>query len=183
MSSVTLSNHAHTERATNQGPDIYPFWDADLNNLYSRLIPSANSNLINTSYVPPQGTALHNCWIDTTVSIFAEPHTIWLFENTTTLDCDGIPTDIGWLEPEDLGDQVVKALGMDNPTTRPDTPPPVKLLSWPEITGIRTHKYHIKTTAKFKDIAHFWRHCANITYNAAATKLNVINHNSLLPHI
>ncbi|SPC66264.1 uncharacterized protein UHOD_12001 [Ustilago sp. UG-2017b] len=37
--------------------------------------------------------------------------------------------------------------------------------------------------AKFKDITHFWRHCANITYNAAPMKLNVINHNSLLPHV
>ncbi|SPC63493.1 uncharacterized protein UHOD_11279 [Ustilago sp. UG-2017b] len=120
MSLVTLSNHACTERATNRGPDVYPFWDANLNNLYSRLIPPADSNLINASYVPSQGTALHNYWIDTTVSIFAEPHTIWPFENTTTLDCDGIPTDIGWLEPEDLGDQVVEALGTENPTTRPN---------------------------------------------------------------
>ncbi|SPC65407.1 uncharacterized protein UHOD_11068 [Ustilago sp. UG-2017b] len=39
MSSVTLSNHARTERATNRGSDVYPFWDANLNNLYSRLIP------------------------------------------------------------------------------------------------------------------------------------------------
>ncbi|SPC65355.1 uncharacterized protein UHOD_06511 [Ustilago sp. UG-2017b] len=151
--------------------------------LQSRLIPPADSNLINTLYVPPQGTALHNCWIDTAVSTFAEPHTIWPFENTTTLDRDGIPTDIGWLEPGDLGDQVVEALGMDDPTTRPDTPPPAKLLSRPEMTGIRTCKYRIKTTAKFKDIACFWRHCANITYNAAATRLNAINHNSLLPHV
>ncbi|SAM85828.1 uncharacterized protein UBRO_20174 [Ustilago bromivora] len=183
MSSVTLSNHACTERATNQGPNVYPFWDADLNNLYSRLIPPADSNLINTSYVPPQGTTLHNCWINTTVSIFAEPHTIWPFENTTTLDHDGIPTDIGWLEPEDLGDKVVEALGTDDPTTRPDTPPPAKLLSQPEMIGIRTCKYHIKTMAKFKDITCFWKHCANITYNAAATRLNVISHNSLLPHV
>ncbi|SOV01246.1 uncharacterized protein UDID_11279 [Ustilago sp. UG-2017a] len=120
MSLVTLSNHACTKRATNRGPNVYPFWDADLNNLYSRLIPPADSNLINASYVPSQGTALHNYWFDTTVSIFAEPHTIWPFENTTTLDCDGIPTDIGWLEPEDLGDQVVEALGTENPTTRPN---------------------------------------------------------------
>ncbi|SYW80067.1 uncharacterized protein UBRO2_03335 [Ustilago bromivora] len=64
MSLVTLSNHARTERATNRGPDVYPFWDTDLNDLYSRLIPPADSNLTNTSYVPPQGTALHNCWIN-----------------------------------------------------------------------------------------------------------------------
>ncbi|SOV04684.1 uncharacterized protein UDID_17168 [Ustilago sp. UG-2017a] len=64
MSLVTLSNHACTERATNRGPDVYPFWEADLNNLYSRVIPPADSNLINTPYIPPQGTALHNCWIN-----------------------------------------------------------------------------------------------------------------------
>ncbi|SAM82058.1 uncharacterized protein UBRO_20630 [Ustilago bromivora] len=72
---------------------------------------------------------------------------------------------------------------MYDPITRPNMPPPAKLLSWPEMTGIRTHKYCIKTTAKFKDITCFWRQCANIIYNAATTRLNVISHNSLLPHM
>ncbi|SAM70572.1 uncharacterized protein UBRO_20472 [Ustilago bromivora] len=31
MASATLSNYARTERAINRGPDVYPFWDADLN--------------------------------------------------------------------------------------------------------------------------------------------------------
>ncbi|SAM82549.1 uncharacterized protein UBRO_20057 [Ustilago bromivora] len=73
MSLVTLSNHARTERATNRGPDVYPFWDTDLNDLYSRLIPPADSNLTNTSYVPPQGTALHNCWINLIKAIRKTP--------------------------------------------------------------------------------------------------------------
>ncbi|SPC67093.1 uncharacterized protein UHOD_11466 [Ustilago sp. UG-2017b] len=73
MSLVTLSNHACTERATNRGPDVYPFWEADLNNLYNRVIPPADSNLINTSYIPPQGTALHNCWINLIKTIRRTP--------------------------------------------------------------------------------------------------------------
>ncbi|SPC64431.1 uncharacterized protein UHOD_11918 [Ustilago sp. UG-2017b] len=73
MSSVTRSNHARTGRATNRLPNIYPFWDIDLNNLYSRLISPADSNLINTLYVPPQGTALHNCWINIIKAIGKTP--------------------------------------------------------------------------------------------------------------
>ncbi|CDU23520.1 uncharacterized protein SPSC_02149 [Sporisorium scitamineum] len=70
-----------------------------------------------SAQMPRSHIALADCWAHTTITTFdpVDPHQQrrWPFSTTTVIerDPDSFPTDLGLLDPEDLGDEVVTSLG------------------------------------------------------------------------
>lgn len=117
MNAVTLTNIPRQDMAVeSRSRHVYPFWDAQLAAKYGQLnLPHKDRK---QEADKPNHPALRNTWFDVKVFHYGKGlGTLqrWPFSLTKIEQADGIPTDKGLLDPEDLGDVLSVAPSLDSP--------------------------------------------------------------------
>lgn len=173
------------------GPHIYPFYDEALYEAYRYVLPLGEESIYPWAHIhgpqatPAMGTALEQCWMATEFAVVLAPGgrpTAWPFEKTAIQDVDStaVPTDLGLLDPEDLGDEVTAALaGTRTPTQAPAA---AATLLKPQASTLRTRKFRLDIPSPLCQVLRRWRQHVNMTYNEAIKQVNMVIRQSDLPN-
>lgn len=93
------------------------------------------------------------------------------FSTPGSLIATTFPSDHGFLDPEDLGEELARALG---PEPLSSAKRDVAAVEKPAVTDTRTRKYRLKMPEPVKSVLCQWRWAVRFTKNAAIEKLNSV---------
>lgn len=142
MSRITLTNIARDDlpkRGQDRGPDVYPFYDAALEQHYHKLVTpdfTRSRGIQPLRAFDTTEKSLRHCWVRPSITDFRPApgqRKGWSWAKTIVVERDpeAFPSDQGLLDAEDLGDEVVTLL--PEASAPLPAPPPTPLHNMPSL--------------------------------------------------